>query len=113
LTSADGATITLADWAARIKAHFEAHFWIDPAARGAAVEPHPDLVNLRAIYKDSVGSSRRYTDYQLRPNFLIALAVAPELVEPAHAWTALGVARERLLGPLGLATLDPEDWAYR
>ena len=30
-----------------------------------------------------------------------------------HAWAGLETARTRLLGPLGLATLDKEDWAYR
>jgi glycogen debranching enzyme len=102
----------LTDWAARIKAHFEQHFWVGDKA-GASVEPHPELVNLTALYKDSVGSGHRFTDYQLRPNYLIVLAVAPDLVDPAHGWAAIKTARERLLGPLGIATLDPEDWGYR
>ena len=60
-----------------------------------------------------MGSCRVFTDYQLRPNYLIVLAVAPELVDPEQGWAAIQTAVKRLLGPLGLATLDPEDWAYR
>jgi len=104
--------ITLAAWADRVKANFERYFWIGSAA-GAEVEPRPDLVNCVKIYKDTLNSSTPFTDYQLRPNFVIALAVAPGLVTPQLAWSALTTVATRLLGPLGMATLDSEDWAYR
>ena len=70
-------------------------------------------MNKTGIYKDTLNSGHPWCDYQLRPNFCVSMAVAPQLFHPDHAWGALVVAREKLLGPLGIATLDPDDWAYR
>ncbi|KAH9644770.1 hypothetical protein HF086_016264 [Spodoptera exigua] len=102
---------TFAQWAERIKHNFERYFWI-PVAPSAA-DLRPDLVHRRGIYKDSHGASRPWADYQLRCNFPIAMVVAPELFDPKHAWLALDAVEKLLLGPLGVKTLDPADWAYR
>jgi glycogen debranching enzyme len=73
------------------------------------------IVNRRGIYKDVYGSGpgREWSDYQLRCNFPIAMAVAPELFDEEHALGALKIADQVLRGPLGMRTLDPADMQYR
>lgn len=75
----------------------------------------PAIVNRRGIYKDVYGSGagREWSDYQLRCNFPMAMAVAPELFHEGHALGALRLADEILRGPLGMKTLDPADMQYR
>lgn len=73
-------------------------------------------VNRRGIYKDTVGASQTWCDYQLRCNLVVALAVAPGLFDATHARVALRSVEHYLLGEsnqLGIKTLDPSDWAFR
>ena len=97
-------------WADTIRQNFDRHFWVGSQA-GAEVEPQPQLVNTVNMFKDSLGSSSQFTDYQLRCNYVIPLAICPDISSQARA--ALQTVRETLLGPLGLATLHSADWAYR
>jgi len=105
-----GDRITYKQWADLICANFEKEFFIEPVK--SPNESRPDLVNRRGIYKDTFGSSTPWTDYQLRPNFPIALAVAPEMCNPEHMWEALEMTQHVLLGHLGMKTLDPSDFNY-
>jgi glycogen debranching enzyme len=103
--------ISYKQWAELIKQNFEKYFFIDPSPTSTKDE-HPNLINRRGIYKDTLNSKALWTDYQLRPNFPIALAVAPELCKPENMWKALEVVENVLLGPLGIKTLDPSDYNY-
>ncbi|KAM4722100.1 glycogen debranching enzyme [Rhinophrynus dorsalis] len=104
-------TLTFSEWNQQIQDHFEKMFHVseDPSDPN---EQRPDLVHKRGIYKDSCGASSPWCDYQLRPNFTVAMVVAPELFSPLKAWKALEVAEKKLMGPLGMKTLDPDDMVY-
>ncbi|CAG8583320.1 14453_t:CDS:2, partial [Funneliformis caledonium] len=106
--------VTFAEWNDLIQKSFEKCFYIpiDPAD-DSKYKLNTKLINRRGIYKDLHKASKEYEDYQLRPNFPVALVVAPELFDQHHALQALNIAREVLAGPLGMRTLDPKDWAYR
>jgi glycogen debranching enzyme len=129
-TGGAGCTATWESWRDAIQASFEPHYYVPTveeeaaaaAAGGAAAAAAASsslhtaaFINRRGMYKDTVGSSGGWPDYQLRPNFLVAMAVAPGLFTPARADAALRLAEACLLreGSRGVATLDPGDWAYR
>ncbi|XP_025406439.1 glycogen debranching enzyme isoform X4 [Sipha flava] len=104
---------TYEEWNKKIQTNFEAYFWIpvDKSSRNQ-IEPHPELIYRRGIYKDTVGATNKWGDYQLRCNYPVAMVVAPELFSPDNARIALQTVSDVLLGPLGMKTLDPCDWAY-
>lgn len=108
----DGSKITLSlvEWAQKIKTNFETFYHV---RRDDPNDKHPEMVNKTDIYKDTLNSGLPWTDYQLRCNFSITMAVAPELFDPQRAWNALQIVKAKLLGPLGIKTLDPDDWSYR
>ena len=73
------------------------------------------LINKRNIYKDTLNSSLPWSDYQLRPNFLIALAVAPQMFNKLNAQRSLQSVRLSLLNEpntIGIKTLDESDLNY-
>ena len=63
--------MTYQQWDQKIQASFEKHFWIASDADKSANK----LINRRGIYKDTVGATQFWGDYQLRPNFPIAMVV--------------------------------------
>jgi glycogen debranching enzyme len=107
---ADGVTkFTWVEWAKRIDASFEKHFWINESSTES---PH---INKKNIYKDTLGSSVPWADYQLRPNFLIALALAPQMICKENALKALEQCRLHLMNEpnsVGIKTLDSSDYNY-
>uniref|UniRef100_A0A7N6BVC3 Glycogen debranching enzyme n=1 Tax=Anabas testudineus TaxID=64144 RepID=A0A7N6BVC3_ANATE len=103
--------VSYSQWNQQLQQSFEAAFWVSGDPKDPN-EKHPDLVHKKGIYKDSYGASGPWCDYQLRPNFTIAMVVAPELFTAERAWKALDVAEKKLLGPLGMKTLDPDDMVY-
>ena len=100
VTQKDGQKWTYKEWANKIKDNFEKHFYISH-------DSNEDLINRREIYKDSLGATIRYMDFQLRPNFFVSMVVAPDLFDKSHANKALEIAGKVLIGPLGVKTLDP------
>ena len=67
--------MSFADWENKIQASFERSFWIGLEASEDNELVDSKLVHRRGIYKDCFGASHAFTDYQLRPNFPIAMAV--------------------------------------
>lgn len=110
----DGSKISLQDWEELIQNNFERCFYIpEDASKDGKHVVNGNVVNRRGIYKDLFQSGKEFEDYQLRPNFPIAMCVAPELFTPTNALTAINNADKILRGPVGMRTLDPSDWNYR
>lgn len=110
----DGSKISLKDWNQLLQDNFEKKFYVplDPAD-DSKYDVDSAIVNRRGIYKDLYLSGKPYEDYQLRPNFAIAMTVAPELFTPDFATKAINIADKVLRGPIGMRTLDPSDYNYR
>ncbi|RUS77596.1 hypothetical protein EGW08_014635 [Elysia chlorotica] len=107
-----GKTISYQEWFELIKRSFEPHFFI-PVKSVSPREANAELINRKGIYKDTLYASHKWMDYQLRPNFPVAMMACPELFTTENAMQALNVAGDVLMGPLGMKTLDPSDWNYR
>jgi glycogen debranching enzyme len=109
-----GEEITFENWASRIKGSFERCYYVplDPR-EDSQYDVDPKVLHRRGIYKDLYRSGKPFEDYQLRPNFPIAMTVATDLFDPQKALRALYLVDTVLRGPTGMATLDPEDLNYR
>ena len=113
VTTSDGRKISYAEWAGKIKKSFEHAYYIPVDEKEwPNYDVNPRIVNRRGIYKDVYRGRKEYRDYQLRPNYPIAMTVAPDLFEIPHALGALEMADRLLRGPTGMATLDPGDLEY-
>jgi len=108
--------VTYKEWDDLVQKSFEKCYYVplDPSV-DAQYDVDSKIINRRGIYKDVYGSGkgREWSDYQFRPNFAIAMTVAPELFDPGHALQALTLADKFLRGPLGMKTLDAADFQYR
>ena len=107
-------TVSYHDWANLLKDNFERRYYVPRTLEeDSQYDVNSSIVNRRGIYKDLYRSGKEYEDYQLRPNFPIAMTVAPDLFDPEKALFALSMVDRFLRGPLGMATLDPSDLNYR
>ena len=114
VTTQDGEKVSFIEWNDKIQNSFEYAYYVpvDPQDDGKYdIDSH--IVHRRGIYKDLYKSSNTFEDYQLRPNFAIAMTVAPELFDIDHAINAISRADQIIRGPVGMATLDPGDLNYR
>lgn len=97
-------------WAELLKENFEKNFFITKKIYLDGISTKENY------YRDYISNSeKKYQEYQLRPNFLIAMAVAPELFTKEKALKALEMAEKYLLveNSMGVRTLDYEDKYYR
>jgi predicted glycogen debranching enzyme len=95
--SGEAAPLDYAAMADRARDSFRARFWYAEGGYLYDVVDGPDLPE----------------DGSLRPNQLFALSLEPDLVDEAQARAALGVVREKLLTPMGLRTLSPDDARFQ
>ena len=111
---APNGSVSWSSWADRLRDNFERCYYIPfSPSEDYKYDINSSIVNRRGIYKDLYRSGKEYEDYQLRPNFPIAMTVAPDLFHPEKALHALELADSVLRGPTGMATLDPSDLNYR
>ncbi|EGG21391.1 glycogen debranching enzyme [Cavenderia fasciculata] len=103
---------TYSQWADTIKANFEKQYYIPSSSDDKKYNINSSFVRRRYIYKDTVGSKNSYSDYQFRPNQLVAMAFAPELFTRDYVLRTLDITKQSLIGPLGVRTLDPNDTDY-
>ena len=110
----DDRKITWSEWAQLIKDNFEKCYYIPTDPKDDKnFDVDSKIVNRRGIYKDLHRSGKAYEDYQLRPNYPIAMTVAPDLFTQDRAFGALLVIDKYTRGPTGICTLDPSDLNYR
>ena len=93
----DNRFIQYCEWSELIQESFESEYYIET----------------RGYYRDTIGASDPLTCLQMRPNYLLAMAICPGIFDVRHARLALASAEKNLTGPLGMKTLSSTDPAYR
>lgn len=66
-------SVSFTQWADKIKDNFEKCFWISKFPEPK--ETTPELINRRPMYKDSYHATQFWANFQLRPNFAVAMVV--------------------------------------
>ena len=59
------------EWDSLLLETFEKYFWIEEELKPT----DSPLIHRRGIYKDCLGATHQYTDFQLRPNQCVAMVV--------------------------------------
>jgi glycogen debranching enzyme len=70
-TSHGKTKLLLTEWLNRIDENFEKQFWVDQSNSS-------EFINRKQIYKDTVNSTFGWTDFQFRPNFIIAAVIVSQ-----------------------------------
>lgn len=97
------------EWAEKIKSNFEKNYFIPTEKeKNVYFNVIEGAVRRRGIYKDVVKCTKTRSEYQLRPNGCIAIAIAPELFVRKNAFLYLSWVEEMLIeeNSIGLKTLD-------
>ena len=91
-----------------IQDNFEKMFYVSHDPKDPN-EQHTELVHKRGIYKDSYGASSTWCDYQLRPNFTIAMTVVRSLFSDTRAmsltWFCRPISRQWVKVRLGATVI--------
>ena len=69
--------LSFVEWNRLLQKSFEEKFWVpeDPTEGNLKEGDEAGYIHRRGIYKDCFKASQRFTDFQLRPNFPIAIVV--------------------------------------
>ena len=106
-------------WLDLLQSHFFPAYYIptleEDAHASTSFSIHSDYVFNRGIFKDVLGSTLIYPDYQYRCNQVVAISIAPFLFPKSYTTKVLQKIIQDLYGPsqLGLKTLSQNDMAYR
>ena len=111
-----GKLFTYKKWGRLIDENFEKCFWIpEEPSEWSEYQINPKLIQQTGIYKDLIGSSDPSAQYSFRPNFTIAMVVAPEMFVRRHAAYAINRVKAELVGgnSIGVKVVHPFDRVHK